>query len=306
MTDYTEKNPFERLQKRAEEAEKRQSIKKSHLSPNKHKQLDFFIADLFDTVSFRDDMASMEHPIFALKSGDTRTRFYSYGDVSIEINPTRFGIATLHDKDIWIYCISKLMQAMYEGKEIDRTVHFTAYDFLIATNRGTGGREYELLKQSLERLAGTRLTTTIKTGNQEEVNGFGLIDSWKILKENNEGKMIQLSITLPDWLYRSVTAKEVLTISPLYFRIRKSLDRRIYEIARKHCGHQKEWKVSLDILHKKTGSCAILRKFRLNIKSLSESNELPDYFVQFDPKTDIVIFKNRNAKAYTTDLFGYK
>lgn len=186
-------------------------------------------------TSFRDDMASMEHPIFALKSGDTKTRLYEYNNIKVEINPTRFGIATLHDKDIWIYCISKLMQGMFEGEEINRTVHFTAYDFLVTTNRGTGGREYELLKQSLERLSGTRITTTIKTGGQEEYSGFGLIDSWKIIKENSNGKMIQLS----------VTSKSVLIISPKYFRLRKALDRRIYEIARKHCGRQSEFKINL-------------------------------------------------------------
>ena len=40
----------------------------------------------------------------------------------------------------------------------------------------------------------------------------------------------------------------------------------------------------------------------MNIKSLADSNELPDYFVQFD--NDMVIFKNRNAKAYIKDLFN--
>ena len=296
---------FERVKQRAAEAERKQKEKQqSHLVAQKHKQLDFFIADLFDTVSFRDDMASMEHPIFALKAGDTKTRIYTHGNINIEINPTRFGIATLHDKDVWIYCISKLMQAIHEGQETNRTVHFTAYDFLIATNRGTGGREYELLKQTMERLSGTRLTTTIKTGGQEESSGFGLIDSWKIIKENNNGKMIQLSVTLPDWLYRSVTSKAVLTVSSDYFRLRKALDRRIYELARKHCGHQKEWKISLNLLHKKTGSTANIRKFKMNMKSLSESNELPDYFVQYNIDKDIVIFKNRNFRAFTKDLFN--
>ena len=296
---------FDRVKQRAAEAERKQKEKQqSHLVPHKHKQLDFFIADLFDAVSFRDDMASMEHPIFALKSGDIRSRRYEHNGITIEVNPNRFGIATIRDKDIWIYCISKLMQAMHEGQEINRTVHFTAYDFLVTTNRGTGGREYELLRQSMERLKGTSITTSIRTGGREEVSGFGLIDSWKIIKESNEGKMIQLSVTLPDWLYRSVTSKEVLTISPDYFRLRKSLDRRLYELARKHCGHQSEWKISLQNLQKKTGSTSNIRLFRQSIKSLALSNELPNYYVLYDINKDIVTFKNRNLKPMMKDLFN--
>lgn len=301
MNNNTSKNSaFERLKNRAAEAES----KKTHLSPVKHKQLDFFIADMFDTANFSDDMASMEHPIFALKAGDTKTRCYEHNNVSIEVNPTRFGIATIHDKDIWIFCISKLMQGLYEKQEISRTIHFTAYDYLVTTNRDTSGRAYERLKESLERLSGTRLTTTIKTGNREESNGFGLIDSWKIIKEDDQGTMVNLAVTLPDWLFRSVEAKEVLTISPDYFRLRKPLDRRIYELARKHCGQQPDWRIGLELLHKKTGSMANIRKFKMNIKSLVMTNDLPDYAIAFDEKKNTVIFTNRNPKHLIKGLIN--
>lgn len=105
--------------------------------------------------------------------------------------------------------------------------------------------------------------------------------------------MVRVSVTLPEWLYKSVSSNNVLTISPDYFRLRKPLDRRIYELARKHCGNQAEWKISLDLLHKKTGSTGTLRKFRLNIKSLAETDELPDYKISYDVKSDILTFKRR-------------
>jgi hypothetical protein len=41
------------------------------LRPHKHKQLEFFIADDVEISTFRDEMASMEHPFFAMKGGDT-------------------------------------------------------------------------------------------------------------------------------------------------------------------------------------------------------------------------------------------
>ena len=48
----------------------------NHLSPVKHPQPDFFIADIFDTISLQLDMNSMEHPLFALKAGDKKAREY--------------------------------------------------------------------------------------------------------------------------------------------------------------------------------------------------------------------------------------
>ncbi len=115
--------------------------------------------------------------------------------------------------------------------------------------------------------------------------------------------MVRVEVTLPDWLFNSVAKKKVLALSADYFRLRKPLDRRIYELARKHCGHQAEFRINLDLLHKKTGVTDVLRNFRVAIRSLAESNELPDYFVQYDSKKDIVTFKNRNAKIYIKDLF---
>jgi len=138
--------------------------KKKHLSPKRHRQTDFFIADIFNNLTFQDDIASMEHPLFALKTGDNRVRRYEHNNFSIVIAPNpEYGMATIHDKDIWIYCISKLMQAIYEEKEISRTVHFTIYDYLITTNRGVDGRYYEKAKNALDRLRSTNITTNIET-----------------------------------------------------------------------------------------------------------------------------------------------
>lgn len=299
--EKTKSEVLEWISQKTKEAEERLKNKSSHLSSIKHPQKDFFIADIFDTVTFKSDIASMEYPLFALKSGDVKTRRYQHRDTLIEINPNRFGIATIHDKDIWIYCISKLMQALYEGKEISRTVRFTIYDYLVTTNRLVNGATYELTKNALDRLAGTRIKIETETHSERKARGFGLIEMWEIV-EKKDGRMIRVEVTLPDWLYKSVKSKMVLSISPDYFRLRKPLDRRIYELARKHCGSQSQWKISLNLLHKKSGSMANIRKFRMNIKSLSESNELPDYQISFDIDKDMVIFKNRLPKSLIKGL----
>lgn len=289
---------LELLQKKASERPK----KEAYLAPIKHPQKDFFIADLFDSISFQSDIASMEYPLFSLKAGDKRTRRYEHNNISIVIAPnSEYGMATIHDKDIWIYCISKLMQAIYEGEEITRTVRFTIYDYLITTNRGTSGEYYEKAKAALDRLRSTTITTNIETADKRESRGFGLVDSWHIVEEK-DGRMIRVEVTLPEWLYRSIINKQVLTISPDYFRLRKPLDRRIYELARKHCGNQSEWKINLDLLLRKAGSTSTLREFRRAMKSLSQSDALPDYHVHYDAVNDMVLFKKYENQLNIKDI----
>lgn len=86
----------------------------------------------------------------------------------------------------------------------------------------------------------------------------------------------------------------MLKISPDYFRIRKAIDRRIYEIARKHCGSQEQFLITLEKLHLKTGSTAKKAEFKRMLKNLAKVNDLPDYSLRYDVASDMVIFNNRN------------
>lgn len=54
----------------------------------------------------------MEHPFFALRTGDTHDRHYEHNGNTIDIMPTSAGIATIQDKDVWIYCLSSIMNAI--------------------------------------------------------------------------------------------------------------------------------------------------------------------------------------------------
>lgn len=267
---------------------------------------DFFVADLFDAKVLQLDQPSMEFPLFSLRARDTHERTYVQKGFKVKIAPNpSYGMATIHDKDIWIYCISKLIQGMQENKEIDRTVHFTIYDYLTTTNRSTGGKDYERAKDSLDRLSSTRITTDIETDNVRESRGFGLIDSWRIVEEK-DGKMIRVSVTLPDWLYRSVKSVNVLEVHKDYFKIRRALDRRIYEIAKKHCGYNDKWAFNLETLHERSGSSASLREFKRSIKELVKKNHLPDYMIELDEKENKVLFINRSPSLRKpTDFSQY-
>ena len=89
--------------------------------------------------------------------------------------------------------------------------------------------------------------------------------------------MVSVMVTLSEWIFRAVEAKSVLTLSRDYFTLRKPLERRIYELARKHCGRQPEWRVSVTTLHKKAGSAAPLRVFRAALRRMMVDDLLPDY-----------------------------
>ena len=264
------------------------------LLPDRHPTADFFVCDILDALP-KDDMASMEHPLFSLATRpDLRVLSYARGGVEITVTPSVRGLATLFDKDILIYCISQLMAALNAGRPVARTLTLKAHDLLVATNRETSGDSYRRLREAFERLAGTRITTNITTGGLEATTGFGLIESWQILRRTKGGRMVQVTVTLSDWLYRAVLSKSVLTLSRDYFRLRKPLERRIYELARKHCGRQPEWRVSVATLHEKSGSASPLRVFRQMLREMIQADHLPDYALAEEPG-DILRVTRRGA-----------
>jgi hypothetical protein len=66
----------------------------------------------------------------------------------------------------------------------------------------------------------------------------------------------------------------------------EGMERRLYEIARKHCGHQTSWKVGLALLHKKSGSSGTQKEFRRKVKGIAKSNHMPDYRIVYDSAED--------------------
>ena len=244
---------------------------------------DFFVCDYFG-VSPKHDLASMEHPLFSLSTRpDQRILEYRHNDVEIIVTPSVRGRATIFDGDILIFCISQLMAALNAGRETSRTLTLTAHDLLLATGRETSGDSYRRLRQAFERLAGTRITTNIITGEDEVTAGFGLIEAWEIVRKTRAGRMVSVRVTLSDWIYQAVLNRSILTLNRDYFTLRKPLERRLYELARKHCGQQRFWRVSLETLLKKTGSASPRRVFRAMVREVMRKDNLPDYSFTEEP-----------------------
>jgi plasmid replication initiation protein len=266
---------------------------KANLLPERH-QHDLFLCDVAEAV-LKDDMASMEHPFFSLsKKPETSVRRYENGDRWLEVVPSVKGLATIYDKDILIYCISQLVAKMNEGVPPSPYVRIVAKDLLVFINRSLGGKDYDALVEALSRLDGTRIRTNIRTGGTEEFEGFGLIESFKLRRSEKTGRILEIAVKLSDWIFRSIEAKEVLTLHRDYFRLRKPIERRVYEIARKHCGKQDSWKISLEVLKLKCGSRAPVKGFRHDIRQLAAGDHLPDYQVSLDGD-DFVTFTSRNS-----------
>lgn len=282
------------------------------LLPIRHSQKDLFICDLFDT--WKDDMGSMEHPVFSLSTKpDKRRRKYEHNGNTIEIVPSDFGLATIHDKDVLLYLASQIMNdlnhkrdaALKTGeKDIEappKRIRFTAYDMLVLTNRTTSKLGYKRLEAALDRLSGTRIKTNIRTNGKRATENFGIIDSFGIVREDEDdenSRMVAVQVKLSDWFYNALLGQEVLTISEDYFRLRKPLERRIYELCRKHCGKQPKWEIGLKILHKKTGTASPMKEFRRMVHRIVENNYMPDYHLAFDEyERDKLIVSSRQMAA---------
>ena len=267
------------------------------LFPERHPVRDFFVLDVLD-VAPRSDMASMAHPVFSLSTKpETRILRYENEGVVVEIHPSSKGLATIFDKDVLIYCTSKLMHRRNQGEAIGPVVRITTHDLLVSTNRLTGGVVYERLEHALDRLAGTRIKTNIETGDEKTTQNFGLIE-WYDYNRKGSGfaeRLRYLDIKLSDWLFRAIEAAEVLPISRDYFRLRRPLDRRVYEVGRKHCGAQDKWRISIDKLQKRTGSKQERKHFAAHMRSMVQSNHLPDYAMTLEE--DQVVFWRRGEGA---------
>jgi plasmid replication initiation protein len=268
-----------------------------HLLPARHTKGDLFICDVADAV-LKDIMPQMEHPFYSLsKKPETKIRRYEHNGNWLEIIPSVKGLATIYDKDILIYCISQVIEKLKRGEPVGQRLRITSRDLLVFTNRGTSGKDYDALCEGIDRLAGTRITTNIQTGDEEQRDGFNLVDASSIRRKHGlDGRLLWVEIKLSEWVFNAIRSREVLTLNRDYFRLGKPLERRIYELARKHCGRQSNWQISLETLLKKSGSQSSLKLFRQMVKNIAKHNHLPDYHLVFEEECDMVLFTNRDGK----------
>ena len=267
------------------------------LRPDRVRQGELFIFTGGDVIN-KNIMQDMEHPFYSLsKNKDMSVREYVSGDNSLKILPGTMGMPTMYDKEIMIYCISKLVHLKNSGQPISRKIKLTAVDFFYFAGWGKGGADYKRLEAALLRLSGVQIVTNIRTGDKEQMDFFSLLDSGRMVRKYHlDGRLLWVQVTLSEWVFNAICADQVLSLPREYFSIEKMLVRRVYEIARKHCGRQKEWEIGLELLLKKTGSKVNLRHFRFQMEKYArEEGSLLEYHVSCDSRRDIVVFTYSKA-----------
>lgn len=269
----------------------------------------------------KDDIASMEFPIFSLaKNKDIETREYRRGNRVLKVIPSSVGAATVFDKDLLLYIASQLVEAKNQGKPISRTVVIDSCDFLVGTERGDGRASFERIVDMLRRLGGTIIETNIETGGVTQTKGFRLVDTYDIVSERKRheqytdehgkektrqiSRVLQFSVTISEWLFNGLDNFEVLTMDRGYFRLSRSIERRLYEVSRKHCGDQPFWKIDIDLLAGKLGTRVSRAKFRDDLRQVIKADTLPEYRIALDTSTkpDNVVFYTRNSAKLSKEL----
>ncbi len=141
----------------------------------------FVVLEAIRDWPIKDDVSSMEFPVFSLsKTRDTRIRSYSRAGRTMRIIPSAVGAATVFDKDILIYCISQIVRGHEAGAKVSRRVRVDVYPFLVGTRRSTGGAAYGRVVDMCRRLKGTTIETNVKTNEKEQIEGFGLIEDYRV------------------------------------------------------------------------------------------------------------------------------
>jgi plasmid replication initiation protein len=270
-------------------------------------QMELFLGDLMVPAT-KDDRASMEHPFFSIRKGGDKT-IRKYEDprskARLEIHPSTKGSATIWDKDILIYLGSVLRRAMDGEVMVAPTFTFTAQDLLRSIGRNSGGQDYKDLEAALDRLVGTRVKTNIATGEHVVTENFNMLDSYQLLGTRS-GRLDKVRVTVSHWFYRAIESKEILSIPPKYFEIRGGLERRLYEIIRKHCGSQASFAIGLDRLYLKSGSTSPERRFRFEVRQLvgKDFGRLLDYFLALDENNLYAFSDTHEGRTALGKLIG--
>jgi plasmid replication initiation protein len=246
-------------------------------------QFDLFLPYLAD-LPLRDQREMMERPFFSLaKTKRVKPIDYTSPDgklwVNVSANPS-YGMATIWDADILIYCASMLADMARRGvNDVPRKLHIMPYDLLRAIGRPTTGRAYELLGQALDRLVATTVKTNIRAENRREAT-FSWLDGWTQLVDERTERSRGMTLELSNWFWEGVLMKGgVLSIDRAYFDISGGRERWLYRVARKHAGGAGEggFAIAMPTLFEKSGAEGEYRRFKFEIIKLAEKNALPGY-----------------------------
>ncbi|WP_404478394.1 replication initiator protein A [Novosphingobium sp. BL-52-GroH] len=256
----------------------------------KDRQVDLFLPQL-TTLPLRDQRETMERPFFSL-SKRKRLKPIDYvspdGKVTVHVSAnSEYGLATIYDLDILIYCASILIEHKRRGtNDIPQTLHVVPHDMLKTLKRDVGGRAYDLLSNTLDRLQSTTVKTNIRSGDAVETT-FSWIDSHSQIRDR-KGSIRGMRITLAKWFYDGVLMEGgVLAIDPAYFSLTGGRERWLYRVARKHAGGAGAdgFAISMPTLFEKSGAEGDYRRFKFEIAKIAREDALPGFSLKIEARS---------------------
>ena len=246
----------------------------NNLIPHRHPP-DLFVADLA-TPPLKDLAEHLEFPFFGLAPQPHHgiRRFEDEHGNYIDLLPGPYGLPTLFDQDILIYCMSVAMAEIRRGCPVPERVQMTASDLLQFANRPTGGRQYAAVEGAIHRLTTLTLKTNLRGEEATYTELFGIVDRASMVRRHNRrdrpGALLGCSVVLSAWIREALEERRVLTLHDDYFRLRTPMERAVYQLVRKHCGEQREWKIGLGKLQAKVGSSRRIPDFRRHIRTVTK------------------------------------
>jgi plasmid replication initiation protein len=256
-------------------------------------QFDLFLPSIVD-LRLRDQKDTMERPFFSL-SKSKRMKPIEYlnenDGIFVTVQPHQdYGMATIWDADILIWAASVLCDLKNRGtNDIPREIKFQPHDVLKAIGRSTGGRDYAQLRDALERLKTTVVTTNIRVKRSQKNTMFSWIDQWDDLIDAQTKESRGLTLTVSDWFHRGVLEDGgLLSIDPAYFSITGGRERWLYRVARKHAGGNGAdgFAISMPTLFEKSGAEGTYRRFKFEVLRVVTRNDLPGYSLSVRPGSE--------------------
>ncbi|MGB6687969.1 MAG: replication initiator protein A [Terracidiphilus sp.] len=256
-------------------------------------QFDLFLPTIVD-LRFRDQKDTMERPFFSL-SKSKRLKPIEYinenDGIFVTVQPHQdYGMATIWDADILIWAASVLCDMKNRGtNDVPRELKCQPYDLLKAIGRSTGGKDYAQLRDSLERLKATVVTTNMRVKRGQKTTMFSWIDGWEDLIDAQSKESRGLTLTVSDWFYRGVMEDGgVLAIDAEYFSITGGRERWLYRVARKHAGGNgaEGFAISMPTLFDKSGAEGTYRRFKFEMLRIAKRNDLPGFSLSIRTGSD--------------------
>lgn len=236
-------------------------------------------------IPLHGDQATLAYPFFVLRnsSGQGRIRNFQWRGHSIQMTASVLGYPTMRDREILIFCISKLLAEVRQERNPGSRVEFSPAELFRFVKQSSGyrphGKDHNWLKEGLRRLTGSTIYTNIPTGGRRTTQEFSMIERYEILSSES-GRAKKIAVWLSEWCYRSILARETHQMAPEYLAVRKPLERRLYELATRHCQGRRTWGASIGWLILHTGSLDRERDFKRRIEQIQKDDRMPEYKIQ--------------------------